>query len=368
MTTDLIKNALVKNALVKSALIKSALIKTRIHKPALPNLCLGLSLTLALLPAIAQADLYITIVQGLGGDTEYEDQFDEQRNKIEAASQTLTAADKVSSFSGAGATRAALLEHFRQLNSRMTADDRAAIYLIGHGSYDGFDYKFNISGPDLAAADFKQILDALPGRNHLLLNTSSTSGALIETITGEPAPRDDAADQAATGAPGKYLLIAATRNGNERNATHFGHYFAEALTSEAADLNKNNNISVQEAFDYAAREVASYFEEGGKLATEHPQLRGEGAAQFSLSRLNELELEPASADPQLEALQQQRLTLETQIEELQLRRNEMTNAAYIEQLQTLILRSAELSERIEAERAGSSETATPASTNGSERF
>ena len=352
--------------MVAAALVEGDLMKPRMRKPTLPNLYLGLSLALALLPACAQAELYITIVQGLGGETVYEDQFDEQRNKIEAASRTLTATDKVSSFSGEGATRAAVLEHFRQLNSRMTADDRAVIYLIGHGSYDGFDYKFNISGPDLAATDVKQILDALPGRNHLLLNTSSTSGALIEAITGEPAPRDDAADTAAAGAPGKYLLIAATRNGNERNATHFGQYFAEALGSEAADLNKNNNISVQEAFDFAAREVATYFEEGGKLATEHPQLRGEGAAQFSLARLDEIEQNPSSADPQLDELQQQRLAVETQIEELQLRRNEMTNTAYIEQLQTLILRSAELSERIDAERAGSAET--PTSTDGNDRF
>lgn len=341
---------------------------------ALRRTRLALGLSLALLPAFAQAELYITLVQGLGGTDDYQQEFDDQRSKIDAAAQTLTSSDKVSTFSGEAATRSALLEHFKSLNSRMTADDRAAIYLIGHGSFDGFEYKFNLPGPDITDADIKQILEALPGRNHVLLNTSSTSGAMIEAITGVPAPRDDApssgtrdavAAPAAEAATSKYLLVAATRNGNERNATHFGRYFAEALTTEVADINKNNTISVQEAFDYATRQVELYFEEGGRLATEHAQLRGDGAAQFSLSRLNELELDVADTNPVLEELLKQRLALDAEIEELQLRRREFTNAEYIQKLQALILQSAELTERIDAELAADDE---PAAANQRDRF
>ena len=145
-------------------------------------------------------------------------------------------------------------------------------------------------------------------------------------------------------------MIAGTRNGNERNATQFGRHFADALTSKEADLNKNNSISIQEAFDYAEQRVGSYFEDEGKLATEHAQLRGEGAAQFNLSRLNALQIkeELENADAGLAELLQRRAELDAQIEDLQVRRTQLNNTEYLAQLQTLILQSAELSEQIDA--------------------
>ncbi|MDR2213519.1 MAG: C13 family peptidase, partial [Pseudomonadales bacterium] len=232
------------------------------------------------------------------------------------------------------------LAHFNTLTERMTDEDRAAIYLIGHGSFDGETYKFNIPGLDLSATDFKDLLAALPGHNNFLLNTSSTSGALIEALvgTGENASNPD------------YVLIAATRNGNERNATQFGRFFAEALTSDGTDVNKNQSVSIQEAYDYAQRAVERYFEDAGRLATEHSQIRGDGAAQFNLARLNALQLESElqSASDELRALLEQRQAIDVRIEDLQLRRAEFDNATYLQQLQTLVLQSAELSEQIDA--------------------
>jgi len=312
-------------------------------------------LALGLLPGLAHAALYVTIVQGLGGQPQYDSEFVAASEKIAAASESMTDKDKVFRFADTAANRDALMKHFADLGKKMTADDRAAIYLVGHGSFDGEVYKFNISGPDLTGPDFKKVLEALPGRNHLLVSPGSTSGALLEAITGVPAPRDDvpgrtAAPTSAAVKESPYLLISGTRNGNERNATQFGRYFADALTSKDADLNKNNSISIQEAFDYAEQRVGSYFEDEGKLATEHAQLRGEGAAQFNLSRLNALEIkeELANADDSLAALLKRRAELDAQIEDLQVRRGQLDNAEYLAQLQTLILQSAELSEQIDA--------------------
>ncbi len=307
-----------------------------------------------LLPAFAHAELYITIVQGLGGMPEYQQEFDTVREKIAAASVTLTNEERVFTFTGESATREALLAHFASLKDLMSDEDRAALYLIGHGSFDGEEYKYNIPGPDLTSADFKGVLEALPGQNHVVITTGSTSGALVEGITGVPAPRDDAPPREAEAAdaaeaPSKYLLVAATRNGNERNATHFGRFFAEALVSSEADINKNDTISVQEAYDYAEREVAAFFEEEQRLATEHAQLRGSGAAQFSLSRLNTLEYE--TDDPELSELLQQRQDIDAKIEELQLRRGEYaSNRDYLQALQALVLQSAEITERIDRAR------------------
>lgn len=324
------------------------------RKVLLPLLTLS-----ALLPALAHAELYITIAQGLGGMPEYEKEFTEVREKVAAASATLTSEDRIFTFSGDGATREALLAHFKTLQGRMNDNDRAAIYLIGHGSFDGEEYKYNIPGPDLTTADIKGVLESLPGQNHVLITTGSTSGALVEGITGVRAARDEndtRALEAIASTPIKYLIVAATRNGNERNATHFARFFAEALVSSAADVNKNDTVSVQEAFDYATRQVEAYFKNNQRLATEHAQLRGEGAAQFSLSRLNTLEYE--SDDPELSELIAQRMALDAEIEELQLRRNDFaSNREYLQALQALVLRSAELTERIDAARAAAGETA-----------
>jgi hypothetical protein len=295
---------------------------------------------LALVPALSHAALYVTVIQGLGGQSEYEREFTASRGKIEAASRTITDDDKVFSFSGDAATRDAILAHFKTLTARMTKDDRAAIYLVGHGSFDGETYKFNIPGIDLTAADFKEVIAALPGTNNFVVNTSSTSGAMVEALVGT--------DEKATNP--NFVIIAATRNGNERNSTQFGHFFADALTNDTADVNKNQSVSIQEAFDFAQRSVEGYFKDAGRLATEHAQLRGEGAAQFNLSRLNALQLETElnQADGELRTLLEQRQAVDTQIEELQLRRAEIDNAAYLQQLQALILKAAELTEQIDA--------------------
>jgi hypothetical protein len=287
-----------------------------------------------LLTQNAQAALHITIIQGLGGIPLFDVSFNDQRHKIREASESMTDAALVSTFSGEDVSRESLLAHFTTLAERMSEEDRAAIYLIGHGSYDGEQYKFNIPGPDITDTDLTDILDNLPGQNHFLVNTSSSSGVILDSLEND-----------------QRIIITATRNGNEKNATEFGNYFAEALASTTADINKNNIVSIQEAFDFAERGVTEFFESQGKLATEHPQIRGNGAASFSLARLGGLE--SSSEDPRINTLLSQRLDLDADIEALQLRRNEYTNADYIQRLQALILESAQVSEQIDELSEGS---------------
>ncbi len=275
-----------------------------------------------------RAELYVTIIEGLGGEPVFEENFHNQSQTLADASVTLTDADKVALFRGENATRANLLAHFESRSAIMNENDRAAIYLIGHGSFDGEEYKFNIPGLDITTDDILNILGSLPGQNHFLLNTSSTSGALLEPLEGE-----------------SRILVTATRSGNEKNATVFGEYFVEALSSEDADLNKNNNISIEEAFGYAQRQVEEYFESQGQLATEHSEIIGDGAAQFTLARINPVVI--SQENPRIAELQEQLLDIDQQIESLQLRRPELSNQEYIEQLQALILQSATINEEID---------------------
>jgi hypothetical protein len=282
-----------------------------------------------LLTQNAQAALHVTIIQGLGGIPLFDVSFNDQRHTIREASEKMTDATLVTTFSGDEVSREELLVHFADLTERMSEEDRAAIYLIGHGSYDGEQYKFNIPGLDLTDTDLADIMASLPGQNHFLVNTSSASGVILDSLEND-----------------QYIIITATRNGNEKNATEFGNYFAEALASTTADINKNDTISIQEAFDYAERGVTEFFESQGKLATEHPQIRGDGAASFSLARLGGVET--VNEDPRINTLLTRRLELDADIEGLQLRRNEFSNADYIQRLQALILESAQVSEQIDA--------------------
>src|SRR5690606_28900926 len=69
----------------------------------------------AVLPTLAQAALYVTVIQGLGGQPQYDQEFTDTRSNLEAASRTITSDDKVFSFSGEAATREAILAHFKTL-------------------------------------------------------------------------------------------------------------------------------------------------------------------------------------------------------------------------------------------------------------
>jgi len=288
---------------------------------------------LALLPILlsvpAYAEVYVTIIQGLGGQPSFDERFHGESEKILEASKSLTAEANISLLRGETAERDYILRHFSELGSRMSEDDRALVYLIGHGSFDGEQYKFNIPGPDIDHDDIKAILGGLPGQNHFLLNTSSSSGALLQELSDEG-----------------HIIITATRSGNERNAPEFGVFFAEALSNDEADLNKNNTISAEEAFNYAERQVVEFFSRGGQLATEHPQIRGENAGNFILARISS-SIPEDDDNPVIARLRAQQLEIDQQIESLQLRRNDFSAQEYIEQLQALVLESARINQQID---------------------
>lgn len=276
-----------------------------------------------------RAELYAVVVEGLGGDETYGAQFDQEVAAIEAAMRSLTSGERIRVFAGEDATRDAIIEHFETLAANVAADDQVMVYLVGHGSYDDVEYKFNIPGPDLTGADIVQALDALPGRNQLLVNTSSASGATVESLEG-----DDR------------VVITATRSGVERHATRFGTHFAAALSDDGADLDKNRMISAEEAFRYAERRVADFFEGDSRLATEHARLVGDQASRITVARLDATR--PRITDEQLAELTTQRDALNAEVETLRQARDSMPTEEYRAQLLQKMLELAQLEDRIEA--------------------
>jgi len=288
---------------------------------------LALAFGVAMAPA-AHAELYYLIVGGLGGEAKYQEQFDKQVEQLTAVARRTTGAVRVAVLTGEGATRAALEKSLGSLRTKTKPADSLALILVGHGSYDGEAYKLNLPGPDIDDQELLKLLEAVPARSQLIVNTTSASGATLEKWAGN----------------GR-TLITATRSGFERNATRFATHWAKALADGSADINKNGVITAQEAFDFASREVEDSFKVAGTLATEHPQIKGDGAARFVVARLASA---PAPATPELAALDRQKTDLEEKIEALRLRRTEMPQDAYFNQLQALLVQLADVQGKIDA--------------------
>src|SRR5207237_78587 len=72
------------------------------------------------------------------------------------------------------------------------------------------------------------------------------------------------------------VIITATRSGHEQNFTHFGQYLAEAISNPEADLDKDGQVSLLEAFLMASRKTAEFYKTENRLATEHALLDDNG--------------------------------------------------------------------------------------------
>jgi len=132
------------------------------------------------------------------------------------------------------------------------------LVLIGHGTFDGRIAKFNLRGPDLAATDLA--LDLQPFRRPLaVVNAASASAPFMNLLAGE-----------------NRVIVTATRSGYEQNYARFGHYLAEALDDSAADLDKDGQTSLLEAFLTASHRVNEFYQTEGRLATEHALIDDNG--------------------------------------------------------------------------------------------
>jgi len=283
----------------------------------------------------ARAATTVVVVEGLPGNAQFADEFAAQTTGIETAVRTLRPQPELRVFRGAEATREALLAWLGALAERRDRPDPLFVYLVGHGSFDEHEYKFNLPGPDVTDADLKGALDALGEGRVVLVNTSSASGAAHEQWQHEAR-----------------IVVTATRSGVERHATRFGGYFVSALSAPGADTDKNNRVTVQEAFDFASRAVTEYFDSEGRLATEHARISGAGADRVALARLD-VARDPGTADPALTRLVEERDSLSGRVDALRMARDELTPEQYQEELLELMLRLAEVEERIEqAERDG----------------
>jgi hypothetical protein len=162
---------------------------------------------------------FAVIINGPGGEPVYAKQFDEWTRQLSGVLAERFGFDSknVKVLSEKSATAEEVKRTFATLKSQLDANNVLFLFLIGHGSFDGKESKFNLVGPDLSASEYNVLLSSLPARRVVVLNMASASGEFIKSLA----------------AKGR-IVITATRNGQETNATRFAGFFISALSAAAS--------------------------------------------------------------------------------------------------------------------------------------
>lgn len=214
----------------------------------------------------------------------------------------------------------------------LTVADRLVVIVMAHGSSLSGETRVNLPGPDMTPADFARVLAPATAPMIAFIQTGSASGEFATALAG---PRR--------------IVITATKSAREQNETLFPGPFVRALTTDAGDTDKDGRVSLLEAFTYAQHEVEQVFTKGNLLATEHPQLSdgadGGRARTFHLASTGGL---AANTSPATAAALTARAEVQARIDALRARRSTLSEDAYLQALEPLIV---ELAERTRALRA-----------------
>ena len=239
-------------------------------------------------------------------------------------------------------TRDSVKRVLSSVASRLKSDDLLMVVLIGHGTLDGPDAKFNLVGPDLDAREWAQLLVKLPGRL-IFVNTSGSSYPFLQELSG----------------PDR-VVITATDSAVQRFDTVFPQFFAAAFNQDTADTDKNGRISIWEAFAYASREVGEWYEARGQLATERAVIDDDGdrtgkQAQVpgSDGRIAQgvyLDPDPGDAtqDAVLAELLQRKAKIEAELDALRGRKGSMASAEYEAEFEKLAIELARVTNLIKS--------------------
>jgi hypothetical protein len=301
--------------------------------------------TLLLCGVSARAATYCVTVAGLGGEPDYDQRFTAAANDLDKLMKSSGGDVHVFTLTGAGATRAHVEETLAAIARDAKPADDFVLILIGHGSFDGVEYKFNLVGPDISATDLAALCDRITAKRQLIVNTTSASGGSIMALER----------------PGRGV-IAATKSGTEKNATVFARYWVEALRDPTVDLNKNDAISAMEAFEYATSKTGAFYDSQKRLATEHAVFEdtgkgdpvraastasGEGLllSSFTLVRIGAAQ--KAYADPAKRELLAKKEELEQKIDSLKYQKAAMSEDDYKEQLTAALLELAHVQEALD---------------------
>jgi len=234
------------------------------------------------------------------------------------------------------------------------------LILIGHGTYQLNIAKFNLEGPDLSSEDLAKAIASSQSRWRIFV-CSSCSGPFINALSG----------------PNR-IVVTATKSGSEQNYSRFGDYFSQSIGISTSDLDHDGSVSILEAFLVASKNLANWYTEEGRLASEQALIddngdkrgtpahffRGVRAAKAPSDGLkidgrlaNRVFVDNPLDASSLTAQQQARVAeLETQIDEHRDQKTKIDEATYYAQLEQLLV---ELAEELVAEDSASKSKTTP---------
>ncbi|MEE2962983.1 MAG: hypothetical protein VX427_02375 [Acidobacteriota bacterium] len=311
----------------------------------------ALTTTAWLAAPVAAQQTHILVLTGLSGEPAYAEQFHEWATTlIDAAieryevppEQVAYLAEKVEldpERIDGRSTKENVEQVFADIAERAEPNDHVLVLLIGHGSHNSGESRFNLPGRDLTAGDYAVLLSRLNTQRVTFVNAATSSGGFIEALSGE----------------GRTVMTA-TRSSGQWNETVFGGHFVAAFADgeEDSDQNKDGRVSMLEAFEYAVVQVARVYESDGRLQTEHALLDdngdGEGtrepdplttdgamARSLFITTGDGSGLAGLSDDPVIRALYEERLLLQEQIEGLRATRGGTDPASYDAELEKLLV-------------------------------
>jgi len=202
----------------------------------------------------------LLLVVGAAGEPEFGTNFLRQFEGWRQAAQKAGAPLRC-----VGLEDAAPRTDVEMLRSLLEAEPKTAtaalwLVLLGHGTFDGKEARFNLRGPDVTASELGGWLKPFE-RPLVIINTAAASAPFLAKLSAT-----------------NRIIITATRSGNEQNFTRLGAHLAETIADPAGDLDQDGETSLLEAFLTAAARVAEFYRTEGRLATEHALIDDNGDA------------------------------------------------------------------------------------------
>ena len=290
----------------------------------------------------------VIVLVGAPGEEEYGRSFSEWAGALSKAAAKAGAKPVVIGLQTN--TAAADREQLQQTLAAEPKEGTAELWivLIGHGTFDGREAKFNLRSNDVAATELANWLQPFH-RPLAIINTASASAPFLHKLSGT-----------------NRVVVTATRSGSEVNYARFGQYFSAAVGDLEADLDKDGQTSLLEAFLMASRRVKEFYDLEGRLATEHALLddNGDGfgtppdwfrgvravksakdGAALDGFRAHQFHLIRSEAERKLsEETRARRDTLEFSISKLREAKRALPEEVYYEKLEVLLLELARLYE------------------------
>jgi hypothetical protein len=306
----------------------------------------GLLIVLLCTPCLAWAERYAVIVAGASGGEEYAQQYAEWTRALSGVlvgrmkfdpSHVVVLAD--TSDERTRSSAANVRQAFSSIRQKIASGDLVFLVLIGHGTFDGVDAKFNLVGADLESAQWSELVAGLPAQL-VVVNTTSGSFPFLERLKGE-----------------RRIVITATDSVAQRFDTVFPQYFVDAFGDEQTDIDKNGRVSIWEAFAAATAGVRRFYQQRGQLATERALLddNGDGVGREAAASGDDGSVASrtyldrpvpgaaAATDEVLLQLLQKRASLEAELEELRIRRTFLAPGDYQKEFERIMIELARVS-------------------------